>query len=419
MRVALCHEWLTTVGGSEKVARALAQVWGVRDVFVFTARDATAYALFAEHRVTRCRFGRSRLAERHWQWFLPVMGAAWRSLDLSAYDVVLTSSHACVNSVRPRTDARLISYCHTPMRYAWEWRDEVGRAPAALRPFWPAAAAALRWADRRRARRVDLFVANSRFVAARIGRAYGVPAAVVHPPVDVDRFTPAARPRAEHLLLAGRLVAYKHPEVAVEAANRSGRRLVVAGSGPMWGHLRSMAGPSVRFEPDPDDERLLELYRHASALVHCGVEDFGIVPVEAQACGVPVVAYDAGGVRESVIDGRTGILYRDPTPEGLLDALARAEHTAWDPVAIRRHALRFAPDRFAAAFTHLRRVVEDLPPPAPLWPALWARPHDAVVLPASGTGRGRPPTLRGSAAAGRAASVAASEQASGRSASPP
>jgi len=419
VQVALCHEWVTTVGGSEKVARALAQAWGVRDVFVFTAHDATADALFGDRRLTRCRFGRSRLAEAHWQWFLPVMGAAWRSLDLSAYDVVLTSSHACVNSVRPRTDARLISYCHTPMRYAWEWRDELGRAPVSLRPFWPAAAAALRWADRRRARRVDLFLANSRFVAARIDRAYGVPAAVVYPPVDVDRLTPAARPRAEYLLLAGRLVAYKHPEVAVEAANRSGRPLVVAGSGPMSKQLRSMAGPTVRFEPDPDDERLLELYRHASALVHCGVEDFGIVPVEAQACGIPVVARDAGGVRESVIDGRTGILYRDPGPEGLLDALDRAEATAWDPVAIRRHAQRFGPARFAAALRHLRRIVEDLPPRAPLWPALRARPHDDVVLPEPGARGHREPTLRGSEDAARAGSVGRSEQAGGQSATSP
>jgi glycosyltransferase involved in cell wall biosynthesis len=401
VRVALCHEWCTTVGGSEKVARAIADAWPVRDVFTFTARAEAIERCFGDRRVATTRLGRHRLAAEHWQWFLPVMAAAWRRLDLSAYDVVLTSSHACVNAVRPRPDARLISYCHTPMRYAWDWRAELGRAPALLRPAWPLVAAQLRRADRRRSRRVELFVANSRFVANRIAAAYGAPAAVVHPPVDTHRFTPAARPGGDHLLLAGRLVAYKRPEVAIEAATRSGRRLVVAGSGPLLARLRARAGPSVRFEPDPDDDRLLELYRHASALVLCGVEDFGIVPVEAQACGVPVVAFDAGGVRETVIDGRTGILYRDPGPDGLLAALACADATPWDPPAIRAHAERFAPERFRSAFEHLRAVVEALAPGEPIWPALRSAPHPDVHLPPAAPGT----TTRGGRDAARAATV--------------
>lgn len=357
-RIALCHEWAVTWSGSEQVAGRIAEALDVDDVFVFTADPRIAGRAFGDRPVQMPPIGRSGLARRQWRWLLPFMVRWWRDLDLSSYDVVVTSSHAAVNSVRPRPDAVHVSYCHTPMRYAWLWRSELGRLPAPLRPLWPAMAALLRRGDRRRARDVDLFVANSHHVAGRIERFYGRPSVVVHPPVRTDVFTPDADGESEDFFLyAGRLVAYKRPDVAVEAAERAGVPLVVAGSGPELGRLKRLAGPSVSFVEAPSDTELRDLYRRARALVYPGVEDFGMTMVEAQACGTPVVAYREGGASEAVRDGETGLLYDDPAPEGLAAALRGFSRERFDPRVLRAHAEGFAPERFDAA---IREIVERL-----------------------------------------------------------
>lgn len=195
-RVALCHEWLTTFGGSDQVAARLAETVGISEVFTYVARQDAVAQLFPDTRVTTIG-PRRQISQRHWQWFLPHMPLAWRRLDLSSFDAVVTSSHAAVNAVRPRDDAVLISYCHTPMRYAWEWRSERSRFPAPLRPLVPVMAAVLRAADRRWAQRVDLFLANSRFVAGRIATAYGKPSLVVHPPIDTSYWRPGGTTERE------------------------------------------------------------------------------------------------------------------------------------------------------------------------------------------------------------------------------
>lgn len=357
-RVALCHEWAVTWSGSEQVAGRIAEALDVDDVFVFTADLGIAGRVFGHRPVHMPPIGRSGLARRRWQWLLPFMVRWWRDLDLSAFDVVVTSSHAAVNSVRPRPDALHVSYCHTPMRYAWTWRAEVGRLPAPMRPAWPLAAALLRRGDRRRAHDVDLFVANSHHVAGRIERFYGRPSVVVHPPIRTDFFTPnTAVEQHDFFLYAGRLVAYKHPDVAIEAAERAGVRLVVAGSGPELGRLKRLAGPSVSFVESPSDTELRDLYRRARALVHPGVEDFGMTMVEAQACGTPVIAHREGGASEAVRDGETGVLYDDPSADGLADVLRGFSGDRFEPHMLRAHAEGFAPERFDEA---IRSVVEQL-----------------------------------------------------------
>lgn len=353
MRTALCHEWMTKYGGSEQVAQRLAASLGIHDVYTFAADPALARALFPDHHLRVSPLGRSSLATRHWRLLLPMMARTWAALDLSDYDLVVTSSHAAVNAVGKRSDAALISYCHTPMRYAWDWRSELGRVPVPLRPLWPLAAAGLRAADRRRAQRVTRFIANSRNVADRIDRWYGRDAVVVHPPVDTAFFTPGGA-RGDFFLHAGRLVAYKRPEVAVDAARRAGVRLVVAGSGPELDRLRRRAGSGVSFVVEPSRERLRDLYRSAIALVAPGVEDFGMMMVEAQACGTPVVALGRGGAREAVVDGRTGLLYEGDSPASLAEALRGFDPSRYAPQELRRHAEGFSSPRFDAA---IRRVV--------------------------------------------------------------
>ena len=354
--MALCHEWVTTYGGSEQVSVRIADVLGIRDVFTFAADPVMARRVFGGRRLHVSRMGRTSLARTRWQWLLPAMPAAWRRFDLRAYDLVITSAHACVNAVRPRADAWHISYCHSPMRYAWEWRSEIGRLPAPIRPLWPAAAAALRRADARWASRVTLFLANSRNVAGRIRKFYGRSSVVVHPPISTDFWTPAEeRVEPEFYLVAGRLVAYKRPGIAVRAATLAGVPLVVAGSGPELPALRRIAGPTVRFVPNPSDEDLRDLYQRARALLFAGTEDFGMTFVEAQACGLPVIAFASGGALESVRDGTTGVLYPDPSPAALAEILRTFDPDRFSPEEARRNAMRFDSARFDAA---IRKVVD-------------------------------------------------------------
>jgi glycosyltransferase involved in cell wall biosynthesis len=357
-RVALCHEWVTTYGGSEQVAQRLARVLGVRDVFVFAARPELARELFPDQRVHVHRWGAGRLGREHWQRLLPIMPHAWSHLPLDGYDAVVTSSHACVNAIRVPPGVPHISYCHTPMRYAWEWRRELARVPAPVRPLWPAAAAWFRRADRRWARRVTRFVANSRHVAERIRDDYGREADVVYPPVDTTYWTPPADDgRSEAFLVAGRLVAYKRVDLAIRAADAAGVPLVVAGDGPELPRLRRIAGANVTFVVDPQRDELRELYRRARALVNPGVEDFGMTMIEAQACGTPVIALGRGGATEAVADGVTGRLYADPDPGALAAVLRSFEPERFDGAAIRAHAQRFDATRFDDA---IARIVAQL-----------------------------------------------------------
>ena len=359
MHVALCHEWLTVYGGSDQVAAALARTFDIEDVFTFAEDPALARELFPHSKVRVAhRLGDTHLARKHWGWLLPVMPYAWKRLDLSEYDIVITSSHSCVNAIRVGPGASLISYCHTPMRYAWEWRSELGRFPVPARALWPALAAAFRAADKRWAARVTTFVANSRNVADRIARYYGREAEVVHPPIDTEYWSPDPNvAREDFYLYAGRLVAYKRPDIAVQAATEAGVRLIVAGAGPLAARLRGLAGPTVEFIDNPSNERLRDLYRTTRALVFPGAEDFGMTVVEAQACGAPVLARAEGGALETVVDGVTGKLYADPSVQGLAGEMKTFDPGRYSIHDIRSNAERFTPDVFAERMRQIAATV--------------------------------------------------------------
>lgn len=330
------------------MAARLADALGICDIYVFTAEPALVEHLFRGRNVRLAHaIGSLRLSRRRWQWFLPFMPFAWRRLKLGTYGAVVTSSHACVNAIRVRPGALHISYCHTPMRYAWEWRSEMRRVPPMLRLAWPLIAALLRMQDRIAARHVTHFVANSQYVAGRVRRNYGRSAFVIYPPVDIDFWTPKRDVEDRtFFLFVGRLVAYKRVEIAVDAATRSSLPLVVAGAGPEMTRLKRRAGPSVTFVGQPSRDQLRDLYRSARALVFPGVEDFGMTAVEAQACGTPVIAFAGGGALETVVDGVTGMLYRDPTVDGLARAMASLDPRLYRVEAMRQHVSRFSAERF-------------------------------------------------------------------------
>lgn len=361
-RVALCHEWFTTLGGSDVCAARIAELLDVDAVFTFTYREELVRHLLGDRGVRLAhRMGATDLAKDHWQRFLPLMPHAWRSLDLSEFDVVITSSHSCTNAVAVAPGSVHISYCYTPMRYAWEPHLEKSRLPAVVRPLWPVAASWLKRADRRWSRNVDAFIAISNTVAARIERFYDREAEVVYPPVDTGFFVPDGN-AGDYFLAAGRFVGYKRFDLAVNAFSRLGQPLVIAGSGPELSRLRASSAPNIRFEVDPSRERLRELYRGARALVFPGIEDFGIVPVEAQSCGTPVIARGVGGSTETVVDGVTGLLYGDGSVDALVDAVKRFEEMSFDRGATRANAERFDERVFDERFSAtVRSIIEGGP----------------------------------------------------------
>ncbi len=285
-------------------------------------------------------------ASRH-EWFLPLMPAAWRTRTIRDVDAVISSSHACANAVRTEPGTPHLSYCHTPMRYAWDFAAEATRFPGPIRPVARATMGWFRRWDRRTAARITHFLANSREVAARIERFYGRQAKVVHPPVRTDFFTPGSE-REDFFLWVGRLVPYKRPDLAIESVRGLSHRLLVVGEGMGDTELRRRAPANVTFLGAVPDDELRRLYRSARALLAPGVEDFGIAMVEAQACGTPVIAPAQGGALDIVVDGSTGWLLERHGVDDFRKALDVAAREELDPEEIHRHAQRFSQARFRA-----------------------------------------------------------------------
>lgn len=358
LRVALVHDWLVTLGGSDRVLLALRALYPDAPLFVALYDPARLPAAFADLPVRTSWLQRIPGATRRHRSLVPLMPGAFARFHLRGFDVVISSSHACAKGVQVPSGTPHICYCHTPMRYAWDLQDEYLQGyPAGLRPLGRLILARLRRWDERTAQRVDHFIANSRFVAERIRRHYGRDAVVIYPPVDTDFFAPVDTPRGYYLVVS-RLVPYKRADLAVQACTLLGLPLVVVGDGPEAARLRSLAGSTVQFAGEVGDEALREYYRGCAALIFPGIEDFGLVPVEAQACGRPVIAYAGGGALESVVPGVSGLFFREQTVASLVDALRRFDPGAFQVSLIRRHAERFSVERFQAEVSgFVQRVV--------------------------------------------------------------
>jgi glycosyltransferase involved in cell wall biosynthesis len=355
-RVAIVHDWLTGMRGGEKVLEAICEIYPEAALFTLV-RVPGALTEPLERRAIRTSFvQRLPRAGRFYRHYLPLYPAAVEMFDLDGYDLVISSSHCAVKSVIRRGDARHVCYCHSPMRYAWDQfgayfgPDQVGRWPSrALRPIMAGLA---RW-DAATAGRVDSFVANSRYVAGRIRRYYNRGSIVVYPPVDTEFFRPdpSRAQSGSGALVVSALVPYKRLDIAIEACRLAGVGLRIVGQGPEEARLRRLAaGQSVEFLGWRSDDEVRQLYRSADVVLLPGTEDFGIAPVEAQACGTPVVALGAGGACETVIDGVTGALLPGGEASLFADALRRLIDRPLDRTVIRQHAERFSTARFKADF---------------------------------------------------------------------
>jgi glycosyltransferase involved in cell wall biosynthesis len=346
-RVAVVHDWLTIPGGSEQVVLQLLEMFPQAELFTSVYDPAPWPAEITGRRVHSSLLNRIPGAISHYPKLLPLMSRAFRSFDLSGFDLVLSSSHACAKNVRTPPHALHVCYCHTPMRYAWEEGfldgEEVSRA---MRLLLPPLLARLRRADLAGASGPDVFVANSRHVAERIERYYGRQAEVVNPPVDVDHFLALERAPGENYLVFGRVVPYKRVDLAVAACALVGRSLKVAGGGRALAAVRAQAGERADFLGEVSESERDRLLAGARALLFPGEEDFGIVPVEAQAAGVPVIAYEVGGASETVLDGRTGVLFAEQSAACLAAAIERFETLDLNVRDTRENAQRFGRQRF-------------------------------------------------------------------------
>jgi glycosyltransferase involved in cell wall biosynthesis len=352
-RVAVVHDWLTIPGGSEQVVLELLEMFPQAELFTSVYDPAPWPAQITERPVHSSFLNRIPGAVRHYPKLLPLMTTAFRSFDLSGFDLVISSSHACAKNVRAPSGALHVCYCHTPMRYAWEEGflagEQVGSAMRRL--LLPPLLSHLRRQDLAGAGGPDVFVANSRHVAERIARYYGRPAEVVNPPIDVGHYLGLARAPQDFYLAFGRVVPYKRVDLAVIACARLGRALKVAGDGRALATVRLEAGTGTEFLGKVSARERDELLRGARALLFPGEEDFGIVPVEAQAAGVPVIAYGVGGASESVLDGRTGVLFGEQSVAGLAEAVERFEGLTLEDEQLRANAQRFGRERFRAEFS--------------------------------------------------------------------
>jgi len=351
MRIAFTADWLTTNGGAEQVLSEFRALYPQAPFFTTVTRPGAVRALEgADVRVSNLQ--RWYKVLRNHQLLLSKMPAAIESLDVRGYDVILSSSHAVGKGIVPESGTLHICYCHTPMRYAWEMEEEYLRdfkIPRLLQPFIKRRLERLRQWDLTTAQRTDLFIANSETSAERIKRIYGRDSIVIPPPVK-NKFleTPlrTATPTQPYFLAVGRMVPYKRFNVLIGAANELKVPLKIVGKGQDEKRLKKIAGPTVEFLGFVSDDELQSLYANAEALLFPQYEDAGIVQLEAQASGTPVIAYDAGGAKTLTKEGVTSILFPEQTKESLVRALEQFKAKTWDRTVIREFARGFSQDVF-------------------------------------------------------------------------
>ena len=346
--------------GGEKVLEALCELHPDSDILTLVHRRGSVSPAIERHRIRTSIVQRLPGGQSHYRRYLPLFPFAIEQFNLDGCDLVISSSHCAAKGVVAPGRARHLCYCHSPMRYAWDQFDAYfGPSRVGARTsrwvYRPMLARLARW-DAATAGRVDRFVANSRHVAGRIRRYYNREASVVYPPVDTVFYHPASVSPESHFLIVSALVPYKQIDLAVAACSKVGVPLRIVGDGPDRARLERQAGPNTTLLGWLSNEQIRDEYRRAAAVILPGEEDFGIVPIEAQACGRPVVAFGRGGAVETVKGGETGVLFAEPTVDSLSDALRRVGEIAFDPNRARAHAERFSRDRF---LEEMRAVIAD------------------------------------------------------------
>ncbi len=346
MRVVLCHDWLTGMRGGERVLEILCKGFPDAPVYTLIHNPAAVSETINRHPIHASWLQSIPGIERHYRNFLPFFPGAMERFNVQPADLIISTSHCVAKGLRPPAGTPHLCYCFTPMRYAWMFHDEyLGGNPLKKMLARPILAWLRRW-DHDASPRVTRFIGISRHIRDRINTFYGREADIVYPPVDLNQWTPDFKPAGDFDLIASALVPYKKIDLAVAAYTQSGRHLKIVGTGTEHKRLKAAAGSNIEFLGWRSDAELLELYRRCRLLVFPGEEDFGIVPLEAQACGRPVVAYGRGGALETIVEGTTGLFFSQQTPEALSQAVDTCAARTWDPATIRAHAESFSIQAF-------------------------------------------------------------------------
>ena len=367
LRVALAHDWLTGMRGGERVLEYFCRAFPDAALAALVSNPGSVSDIIRSRRIIASPLNRIPGIAKSYRNFLPFMPAAARLLRIPPADLLLSTSHCVAKSFRKPRGAKHVCVCFTPMRYAWTFFGEYfGGSKAKSAAAKPLLAALRSW-DKARSDEVDLFVAISRHVADRIKRFYGRESRIVYPPVDLARCVPADDAACgggnngngsgcgQYDLIVSALVPYKRVDLAVELYSRKGWRLKVVGTGGEFERLKQMAGPSVEMLGPLSDAEIVALYQRCRMLVFPGEEDYGIVPLEAQACGRPVAAFGRGGALETIADGESGVFFQEQTLDSLEDAVLRCAAADWDAAAIRARAENFGPAQFIAGIAECVR----------------------------------------------------------------
>jgi len=349
MKLALAHDYLIQMGGAERVVASMHRRFPDAPIFTSAVNSETLWADFAnaDIRTTWLQHAPFIRSHTHFKKYFPLYPAAFRSFHPQGFDRAWISSSTFAKYMRFPKTTRTVCYIHNPTRFLWQTDEYVdtevsqGLLNRLVRLMLPA----FRRADQQAARRMNVLVANSRNVQERIRRFYGRESVVIPPPVETERFQVHAENDGYYLIVS-RLIAYKNIDLAVRAFSRAGKKLIVAGAGPQRAALEKMAGPTVQILGRRPQEEIDALFARCRAFVFPGHEDFGITPVEAMACGKPVLAYKKGGALETIVDGHTGVFFAEATEEALLAAAEQLEHIHWQPYKIRAHATRFSEKHF-------------------------------------------------------------------------
>lgn len=350
-KVALVHDWLVSEGGAEHFLLHLHQLFPDAPIYtlVYNEKKAPSWTRGLDVRTTYIQNwpgGRT-----HHKLLLSFMPKAWEALDLTEYDLVISSCASCCKGVITRPDAVHVCYCHSPIRYVWDlYYDYLSGASAFKRALMPTMIHKVRMWDFQAAQRVDYFVSNSNYVSKRIAKYYRRESETIYSGIDIPE-QPVFEERGDYYFILSRFVGYKRVDLAIEACNKLGRKLIVAGSGgEEEQRLRAMAGPTVEFVGRVSAEQLIDYYAHAKAFLFPGIEDFGLTPLEAMAGGCPVLAYGEGGALETVVDGETGMFFYEQTAESLATCIEEFEQRCFSATVCRDRAKQFSTAAFKQRF---------------------------------------------------------------------
>lgn len=357
MKVAIIHDWLNQYGGAEQVLSALHEIYPRAPIYTSIHWPEEMPKEWQGWDIRPSWLNRLPFVNQHHQPFLPFYPWAFESFDLSGYDLIISNKSAFCHGVKTPPEALHICYCLTPTRFLWNYEEYVvrERIPWSMRAFLPLLIGRLRLWDRAAADRVDHFVAISQEVQERIKRFYKRDSTVIYPPVDTERFR-AASTTEDYFLIVSRLIPYKRIDIAIQAFNDLDLPLLIIGEGRDEKRLKAMAGPKIEFLGRLPDGQLTHHLSRCRALIFPGHEDFGLVPLEAMACGRPVIAYAGGGALETVVEGETGLLFRQQSAEALARTVKGFDEQRFDPLAIRAHAANYDRQRFK---TQLKAFIEE------------------------------------------------------------